>query len=332
MHKTDHQKGVRTLKIDAVFEGGGVKGIGFAGAISEVEKAGYKFENIAGASAGAIVAALLAVGYTSAEIKNELEKLDYNKFKDVSRLGKLISILFKYGIYKGDYFENWLEGLLERKGITTFGQLITEYPEEKYKYKLQVVASDITNKRLLILPQDLKHFGFDPEQFSIARAVRMSMSIPLFFRPVKLTDNNGKDHIIVDGGVLSNYPIWLLDDNTSDPPWPTFGFKLMEPNRRELGKGESGYVKNIVSYFQALIGTMLEAHDKLHISESKGDYDRTIGVPTTITVNGMDKDIKTTAFNITTEESLLLYRNGEETAKEFLKNWDFEKWKEDYRR
>lgn len=320
------------MKIDAVFEGGGVKGIAFAGAVSEVEKAGYEFENIAGTSAGAVVAALLAVGYTSQEIKNELEKLNYNNFKDVGRLGKLLSIIFQYGMYKGDYFESWMEKLLARKGITTFEQLITEYPEEKYKYKLQVVASDITNKRLLILPQDLRHFGFDPDQFSIARAVRMSMSIPLFFKPVKLIDNNGREHIIVDGGVLSNYPIWLLDDNTSDPPWPTFGFKLMEPNKRELSKGESGSVKNIVSFFQALIGTMLEAHDKLHISESKGDYDRTIGVPTTITINGIAKEIKTTDFDLTKEESQLLYDNGEKTARTFLENWDFEKWKKDYRK
>lgn len=224
----------------AVFEGGGVKGIGFVGAIAEVEKAGYHFENIAGSSAGAIVASLIAVGYTAQEIKKELEKLDYNKFKDLGSFGKFLSILFKYGMYKGDYFENWMEGLLERKGITTFGQLITEYPEEKYKYKLQIIASDITNKRLLILPQDLKHFGFDPDQFSIAQAVRMSMSIPLFFKPAKLTDIHGKEHIIVDGGVLSNYPIWLLDDGTTGPPWPTFGFKLLEPGKRELDKGEKG--------------------------------------------------------------------------------------------
>ena len=98
--------GVVDLKADAVFEGGGVKGIGFAGAISEIEKAGYKFENIAGTSAGAIIAALLAVGYNSQEIKDELEKLDYNNFKDEGRfsklgiIGKIINIIFKYGIYK----------------------------------------------------------------------------------------------------------------------------------------------------------------------------------------------------------------------------------------
>lgn len=326
------------MKIDAVFEGGGVKGIGFAGAISEIEKAGYTFENVAGTSAGAIIAALVAVGYNSQEIKNELEKLNYNYFKDeggfgkLGIMGKLINIIFKYGIYKGYYFEKWMEGLLEKKGITTFGQLITDDPEEKYKYKLQVIATDITNKRTLILPHDLKYFGFDPDQFSIARAVRMSMSIPLFFEAIKLKDNNGKENIIVDGGVLSNYPIWLLDDNTSNPPWPTFGFKLIEPDRRRLEKGEKGYIKNPISYFKSLISTMLQAHDKLHISESKGDYDRTIGIPTTIIKGEIEKEIKTTDFGITKEESLLLYENGEEMGRKFLEIWDFEKWKDDYRR
>lgn len=145
-----------------------------------------------------------------------------------------------------------MEGLLKKKGITTFGQLITEYPEEKYKYKLQIVATDITNKRLLILPRDIKNFGLDPDQFSIAKAVRMSMSIPLFFKPVKIEDNNGKEHIIVDGGVLSNYPIWILDDNTSDPPWPTFGFKLMEPNKRELEKVKKDILKTLSIIFNLL--------------------------------------------------------------------------------
>ena len=73
---------------DAVFEGGGVKGIGLVGAVSEIEKAGYVFENLAGTSAGAIVAALLAVGYKADEIKKEMERLNYNDFKDEGLLDK----------------------------------------------------------------------------------------------------------------------------------------------------------------------------------------------------------------------------------------------------
>jgi NTE family protein len=327
------------LKTDAVFEGGGVKGIGLVGAVSEIEKAGYELENIAGTSAGAIVAALLAVGYKASEIKVELEKLNYNDFKDEGLLdkfgfvGKGLSIGFEYGIYEGDYFEGWIENLIQSKEKTTFGDIIkTEYAEEKYKYKLQVIATDITDHRLLVLPCDLEGLGYNPDQFSISRAIRMSMSIPIFFEPVKLQDSSGRTHIIVDGGVLSNYPIWLLDDGTSDPPWPTFGFKLIEPDKRELKKAVKNPINNPISYLKALASTMADAHDNYHISKSKGDYARTIGIPSVINIGGIAKEIKTTDFNITQEESDLLYSNGREAAKKFLKSWDFNKWTKKYRK
>lgn len=327
------------MKTDAVFEGGGVKGIGLVGAVSEIEKAGYEFENLAGTSAGAIVAALLAVDYSAAEIKKELEQLDYNRFKDEGFLDKLgfigkgLSIGFEYGVYEGDYFEQWFEGLLLVKGKTTFGEIRTEYPEEKYKYKLQVIASDITDRRLLVLPGDLKDFGYDPDQFSISRAIRMSMSIPLFFEPVKLEDSSGRTHFIVDGGLLSNYPVWLLDDPKGKPSWPTFGFKLMEPKsiKREMKKPGQNPINNPIKYLKAIIDTMMEAHDNYHISKADGDFDRTIGIPTVVNINGNKKEIKTTDFDITHDESMALYANGEKAAREFLKKWKFDEWKKGYR-
>jgi len=324
-------------KADAVFEGGGVKGIGLVGAVSEIEKAGYEFVNLAGTSAGAIVASLLAVGYSSVELKQELEKLNYNHFKDegfldkLGFLGKGLSLGFEYGIYEGEFFENWLEGLLAAKKMTTFGQIKTKYKEDKYKYKFQAIAADITDRRLLVLPNDLKLFGIKPDEFSISRAVRMSMSIPFFFEPVELRDTNGRKHFIVDGGLLSNYPIWLLDDGTDDPPWPTFGFKLMEPDKRKPKKAKRNPINNPISFLKAIVGTMLDAHDSYHISKSKGDYDRTIGIPTVITINGNDKEIGTTDFGITQEESQALYENGVKVAREFLATWDFDEWKRKYR-
>ena len=325
------------LKADAVFEGGGVKGIGLVGAISEIEKAGYVFENLAGTSAGAIVASLLAVGYSAAEIKNELERLHYNDFRDEGLLdqlglfGKSLSIGFEYGIYEGEFFEDWLERLLVVKGKTTFGQIKTKYKDDKYKYKFQAIAADISDRRLLVLPNDLKLFGINPDGFSISRAVRMSMSIPFFFEPVELRDTSGRKHFIVDGGLLSNYPVWLLDDGSDDPPWPTFGFKLMEPDQRKPKDAKRNPINNPVSFLKAIVGTMLDAHDSYHISKSKGDFDRTIGIPTVITIKGMDKEIGTTDFGITQEESQALYDNGVEVAKEFLATWDFAEWKRKYR-
>src|SRR4051812_31491765 len=90
--------------VDAVFEGGGVKGIGLVGAASVVENRGYTWGNLAGTSAGAIVASLFAAGYTCEELKSVVGSLDYNKFKDptfldrIPLLGPLLNILIKKGI------------------------------------------------------------------------------------------------------------------------------------------------------------------------------------------------------------------------------------------
>jgi len=325
------------LKTDAVFEGGGVKGIGLVGAVYEIENAKYEFENIAGTSAGAIVASLLAAGYKSEEIKAELERLNYNDFKDEGLLDKLgvigkgLSIGFEYGIYEGEYFEDWLDNLLRVKGKSTFGDIKTQYSEDKYKYKLQVIAADITDRKLLVLPGDLKDFGYDPDQFSISRAVRMSMSIPVFFEPVKLRDNSGRTHYIVDGGVLSNYPVWLLDDGSKKPEWPTFGFKLVEPDKRAFKGPDRNPINNPISFLKAVMGTMMDAHDNYHISRTRGDFDRTIGIPTVVKINGREKEIKTTDFDITRDESHELFNNGAEAAQNFLKTWNFEDWKKNYR-
>jgi NTE family protein len=329
-------------KADAVFEGGGVKGIGLVGAVETIENAGYEFENLAGTSAGAIVAALLSAGFRANEIKEEMKRLDYNNFKDeglldkLGLLGKSMSIGFEYGIYEGEYFETWIDGLLREKGKVFFGDIImADYApgktDEKYKYKLQVVAADVTDRRLLILPRDLEGFGYDPDKFAISRAVRMSMSIPLFFEPVRLKDTSGREHFIVDGGVLSNYPVWLLDDGSKNPPWPTFGFKLMEPANRELKGPSRNPITNPVSFLKAIVGTMMDAHDNYHISQTTGDFDRTIGIPTLIDVNGKVKEIKTTDFDITSDESEALFRNGQTAGADFLARWDFDEWKNKYR-
>ena len=68
--------------INAVFEGGGVKGVGLVGAVSVTEEMGYQFGNVAGTSAGAIISTLIAAGYSAKELKTILDELDYNQFKD----------------------------------------------------------------------------------------------------------------------------------------------------------------------------------------------------------------------------------------------------------
>jgi NTE family protein len=147
--------------VDLVFEGGGLKGIALVGAYSVLEERGYRPQNIAGTSAGAIVAALLAAGYTAAELRQIIMELDLNSFKDRAHkdwlplFPRIVSILKDRGIYEGEAFLEWMSGLLEKKGVRTFGDLVRR-PQAplRYRYKLQVMVSDVTEQRLLVLPKD----------------------------------------------------------------------------------------------------------------------------------------------------------------------------------
>ena len=318
-------------KCDLVLEGGGVKGIGLVGAVQALEAAGHTFENLAGTSAGAIVAALLAAGYSGREIEEELVRLDYRNFKQAEPLdrlgapGQFMSMILHWGIYKADYFEQWLTKLLTHKGKTVFGDIRAAADGRTQRsWRLQAVASDITDKTLLVLPRDLSRFGLDPDGFPIARAVRMSMSIPLFYEPCLLTDKDGVDHLIVDGGLLSNYPLWLLDDHVKAGK-PVFGCKFSE------GQGERAKDNirqgHLISFVGALVSTALDAHDNYHISTTKGDYDRSILIPTDVTANGKTVAVSATDFNISRAVSMGLLENGRHAAETFLAKWDFSRCK-----
>jgi len=314
------------LIADAVFEGGGVKGIGLVGAVAVAEERGYRWSNLAGTSAGAIVASLLAAGYSGAELKQIISSIDYTKFKDCSGLGRLPlvgplgSLICDKGMFEGKYFEQWLRRLLRKKNVLTFGDLIIdEFKEdERYRFKLRVIASDITGGRMLVLPQDAAQFGIRPEDLDVALAVRMSMSIPFFFAPVRIRDQrDGKDSYVIDGGVLSNFPVWLFDSQSGIPEWPTFGFKLVEP--------EEGAPHNIggpISLLAALFGTMMEAHDTRYIRDQH--FVRTVAIPTL--------GVKTTEFDVTREKTEALYQSGRQAAETFLATWNFEEYVQRYRK
>ncbi|MDP4163688.1 MAG: patatin-like phospholipase family protein, partial [Bacillota bacterium] len=177
------------MEIDGVFSGGGIKGFALIGALAELEERGFTFKRVAGTSAGSIVAALIAAGYTSEEIFDQLCVLDLTKFLDARRMlipfpfAKWLLVYWRLGLYKGKELENWLEKKLEAKGFKTFSDLPAQ--------ALRVIASDLTNGRLVVLPDDLDKYGIDPGSFSIARAIRMSCSIPYFFEPVKLRTMDG---------------------------------------------------------------------------------------------------------------------------------------------
>jgi NTE family protein len=326
------------LHADLVFEGGGVKGIGLAGALQTLEERAYVPQNVAGTSAGAISAALLAAGYSADELREIIVSLDYRQFQDrgwedkVPLIERSLSLLLDLGLYEGERFYQWMKEMLEAKGVRTFADLVhPEYADDvRYRSKLQVIASDVTTHELLILPRDAEKLGIAPDELDVALAVRMSMSIPIFFEPVRFQGPKAEEpHVIVDGGMLSNFPVWLFDCDDGEPPeWPTFGLLLVEPKPRvtvgaRLPKPRMSGTgpQAVIEYVKALAQTMMEAHDRLYVEQST--FARTIAIPTL--------GVGTTEFDLPRERALALYDSGRWAAEKFLDNWDFDAYVAEFR-
>ncbi len=340
---------------DAVFEGGGVTGIALIGALSVMEET-WRWENVAGTSAGAIVAAFTAAGKSAQDIDKILRSISLSELTDtgweekvdwiLSRLSPLrlipgvgmlrehvFSIIKDFGIYEGDRFMELVNEKLP-PDVRTFGDLLydPDLPKDHpYRYKLRVVASDITANRMLMLPQDISHFNRDPDKLTIAEALRMSMSIPIFFEPWKLTDARGTVHLIVDGGILSNYPIWMFDAPIgTDPAWPTFGFDLYNPADTADGHlpfpKDVDAVKNVFEFGKGIWDTLFSAMDRRYIAQRH--WARTIAID--------NCNISTAQFNLSRQDEDRLRDSGVRGARDFMEAWGdpeegFARWKAQYR-
>ena len=317
---------------DGVFRGGGVKGLALAGALcgfaEHPTKPIKEWKCVAGASAGAIIACYLATGHSAQEMLELMKKTNFSSFADFPARSKLLGVLrlpFKHGMASGHAFESWFDDVLEG---ATFGPLRKESSNGgPPDWSLKLIAVDVTKRRLLVLPDDLvfyrepgKSTAIDPDTFKIARAARMSMSIPYFFDPIKLEDQDGTSCVIVDGGTLSNFPVWLFDVDpsvTGKPPTrPTFGFTL------EHGRGLGGGLKTTLQKIQPW--SLHFAFDIFHTAQEAWDS-RFVSRSTrvrTVTVDAAD--VGTTEFNLSEERQELLIENGRAAARMFLDQFELD--------
>lgn len=297
------------MKLDGVFEGGGIKGICYVGAKKCLEEYGYEFNKVAGTSAGSFVSALIAAGYTADEMKSILLDFNFidlnglNRYNNIPLIGKPLSLLIEKGLYNTDKLEKFVYDLLKAKGITKFSDV-----KKDGDYKLKIIAANVSRHEVIILPDDLHKYGIDPDKFSIARAVTMSCAIPFYFEPLNLFGD-----LVVDGGIVSSYPIWIFDIN-GKPRWPTLGFVINELNSISKEKSILGFVTNIIE-------TALNRDQAIY--DDIETLSRTIKIPV--------RNISATDFNLTKSKKIELYKSGYEATKRFLDNWNFEDYKKRYR-
>jgi NTE family protein len=321
---------------DAVFRGGGVKGLGLAGALvgfaEHPTKPIHTWKDVAGASAGAIIACYLATGHDAQQMLELMQKTSFGQFADFPGGNKELGIarlLAGHGMAPGKAFELWFNDVL---GGATFAAVRKpEGVDPLDPWWLKLIAVDVTAGRLLVLPLDLELYRdpstgrpIEPDDFPIARAARMSMSIPYFFDPVELVDTQGRTCLIVDGGTLSNFPVWLWDVDPRVtghlPTRPTFGFTLSGGH----GFGPPSFVTKVTPWHLRF------AFDIFHTAESAWD-ERFVSHSTRVRTLAVDAaDVGTTDFDLTPEKQELLVHNGREAAKAFLDAFSLDEYENTY--
>jgi NTE family protein len=336
----DDQSGRRGNKpADLVLSGGGVKFIGLVGAVTALMDAGYLAYRTSGVSAGSVVAAILAAGSKGDQLRGQQVKelalsVPLSKWRDagpVKILGPILGLLRDTGLYRGDFAHDWIRGELRNLGVATFGDLALDDdqlpPEQRYRVVLTV--ADVTTAQLVRLPWDYRRvYGLDPDEQPVAEAVRASMAIPFFYPPVRLTSTTGLTSTLVDGGMLSNFPVDSLDRIDAEPPrWPTFGVTVMP----KLAEGLDNVFPALrplrflgqPTLLESLLITMLVGRDQAHLNQPWVSA-RTIRVVST--------DVSVLDFGISRARLEDLYDKGYAAAQAFLSTWNWPEYLERFRR
>ena len=318
-----------------VFEGGGVKGVAYVGALEvlEGEEILKNIKRVGGTSAGSIIALLVGLGYKINEIKEELEKMSMKNFMDddIGAIRDIYRLLFNgYGWFKGDVFMEWIEEIIYKKTKnknSTFKD-IKGNPEFKGMF---FQGTNLSTHFVETFSTEEKQC----EDMLLKDAIRISMSIPLFFKSVKRNDC-----YYVDGGVLSNYPVRLFDDKKyisnekhySIPDYyeeirkikedtsyvynkETLGFRLDSKDKIGIFRGtarpKNNEVNSFFDYTWHLIATLMESQENTHLTEH--DKDRTIYIDSL--------NISTVDFDIDCEERQKLIDSGRLSTETYLKKY-----------
>ena len=299
-----------------VFEGAGIRGIAYCGVVQELEARNMlqSLEKVGGTSSGAITALAISLGYRGKEIETIVGKLNFRRFNDGNFffIGGINRMKKYFGWYRGLKFENWLENIIKQKtgdGEITFEQLHLRGFKDLY------VTGTCLNK--------LEVFVFSHKTYpkmKVKDAVRISMSIPLYFEAVFI-DKDGQLvrrpknkhglNIMVDGGFTGNFPIRMFD-SLAHSNFSTLGFRIdsEEQIKNDLGNRKLAQVPitNLNDYMRAFYNMVIENLNRQPLTAE--DWQRTISIS--------DGDLSPRIRKLSAEEIGILVNNGRRAVKTYL--------------
>ncbi len=308
-----------------VFEGAGIRGIAYAGVLSAMEEQGAlaTVERVGGTSAGAITSLLFALGYTPQEMEAIISQTKFQKFNDgrFFFIGGITRTKKRFGWYRGQKFSGWLGDLVEVKtgsAETTFAEMSEQGFRELY-----VTATCLNKQEMVVLSRQTY------PDMKIRDAVRISMSIPLYFQAV-FVDSAGRTFsrqnktndldIMVDGGIIGNFPIQLFDSLAVDtqqrairiPNPETVGVRIdsdlqirEDTLTRHLAPFE---INNFRDYLSAFYVLVIESLNRPDLTDA--DWRRTISVSSA----GITPKVK----RLSAEQKASLVNSGRESTRAYF--------------
>lgn len=277
-----------------VFAGAGARYPVYAGALLALEQAGLlsEVEAVAGASTGALVAALFSLGYTPDEIAEAALELDFASWLDASVLTGPVRLLTRYGWHPAHTLRSQLERYIKRKtgrADSTFMDCSTAGHKQLF-----IVGSNVTQCSARIFPDAIS------QHLSLVDALRISLSVPLLFATVPYQGD-----LYVDGGLMDNYPLHLFDA-PGRVNAATLGFQVEHTPR-----SASSRVWTPQSYFSNLyeLSMRRQEHENARRIEDE-DRTRTISVP--------DAGVPLITSKLDRASKLRLIDAGRETTRAFL--------------
>lgn len=283
-----------------VLEGGGVKCLSFIGALSYLGEKNLlsNVKRVIGSSAGSLFAFLIACKKNYKKLQELIDGEDFSKVKDDSwgYVFDFVRIINHYGMCKGDELFNFITKACIKftsKEDITFKELY-----DKTNIELTITGTNLNKK-------ETQYFSHKTNpDMEIRLALRISMSIPLFFKAVIW---NGD--VYVDGGLLNNYPIWYFEEKEDSSK--TVGFKLMSMDER-IENNDIVYdrtnIANIKDYIECLVNCTTGQIEKGYIR--KDYWQRSVVINT--------GKIETTDFSISKEDKSYLINQGYEATKQYF--------------
>ncbi|MCJ7716499.1 MAG: patatin-like phospholipase family protein [Anaerolineales bacterium] len=317
----------RNLYKNLVFKGGGIRGIAYMGVLEILDE--YRIieniQRVAGTSAGAIAAAIVSFRLSVPETKELFNSLDFTKVPQNETKLKSRKFLrfpeeessrrfFKnFGWYSSEYFYNWLEEVIAGQCDGNRRATFSDFKDYGFR-DLFIMVTNVSRQRVEIFSAD------HTPDVAVADAVRMSLSIPVFFEALRFDGQKfGDGDYYVDGGLYDNFPVhifdhpeyagktWAFRDGVN---WETLGLFIYP--EQIISPSEPEIPDNVWEFLTLTLRNLYHSHEVASYQANTADQHRTIEIS--------DCGIPATDFDIEqgSEKYQLLYESGIQAVQSFF--------------